>query len=47
MTGYELMKQIKETYDLQGIAMSGYGMEEGSTSGEASRLDSAITSSSL
>ena len=28
MTGYELMKRIKEKYGTKGIAMSGYGMEE-------------------
>jgi PAS domain S-box-containing protein len=27
-TGYDLMAQIKERYDIQGIALSGYGMEE-------------------
>lgn len=28
MTGYELMKQLKERHGIRGIAMSGYGMEE-------------------
>lgn len=28
MTGYELMKQIKERYGTKGIAMSGYGTED-------------------
>ena len=28
MTGYELMKQIKDRYRTKGIALSGYGMEE-------------------
>ena len=28
MTGYELMKQLKAKYEITGIAMSGYGMEE-------------------
>jgi CheY-like chemotaxis protein len=28
MTGYELMKQIKDIYPTKGIAVSGYGMEE-------------------
>jgi PAS domain S-box-containing protein len=28
VNGYELMKQIKAYYPIQGIAMSGYGMEE-------------------
>ncbi len=27
-TGYELVKSLKQTYTFQGIAMSGYGMEE-------------------
>jgi CheY-like chemotaxis protein len=27
-TGYELMKEIKARYPMQGIAMSGYGMDE-------------------
>jgi PAS domain S-box-containing protein len=27
-TGYELMKEIKARYSMQGIAMSGYGMDE-------------------
>jgi PAS domain S-box-containing protein len=28
LNGYELMKQIKSCYPMQGIAMSGYGMED-------------------
>jgi signal transduction histidine kinase len=28
MTGYEMMKQIRDRYGIKGIAMSGYGMEE-------------------
>jgi two-component system CheB/CheR fusion protein len=34
MTGYELMKQIKEKHGTKGIAMSGYGMEEDIKKGE-------------
>jgi CheY-like chemotaxis protein len=34
MTGYELMKQVKEKYGIRGIAMSGYGMEEDIRKGE-------------
>jgi CheY-like chemotaxis protein len=28
MTGHDLMKQLRSTHGLQGIALSGYGMEE-------------------
>jgi len=28
MTGYDLMRQLKNQYGFKGIAMSGYGMEE-------------------
>jgi CheY-like chemotaxis protein len=28
-SGYELMKEIKSRYPMKGIAMSGYGMDEG------------------
>jgi CheY-like chemotaxis protein len=28
MTGHELMKQLRSAHGLQGIALSGYGMEE-------------------
>jgi CheY-like chemotaxis protein len=27
-TGYELMKQIRESYSMKGIALTAYGMEE-------------------
>jgi CheY-like chemotaxis protein len=28
MTGYDLMKRIKQRYPVKGIAMSGFGMDE-------------------
>jgi CheY-like chemotaxis protein len=34
MTGYELMKHLKARYNLKGIAMSGYAMEEDIRRGE-------------
>jgi CheY-like chemotaxis protein len=34
MTGYELMKQMKERYGTKGIAISGYGTEEDIRKGE-------------
>jgi CheY-like chemotaxis protein len=27
-TGFDLMKEMKERYDIRGIALTGYGMEE-------------------
>lgn len=39
MTGFELMKRIKETHGTRGIAMSGYGMEDDIKKGEQAGFD--------